>query len=165
MHKHLYFVCPSDNLEGLIDKKFPQENYFLSSLGNSLSLSKDIMQEVSALIELKGIDKITFILSDDNKLIFDGLRNQNFDNINVLKKLYNNISNYKKLTSKVYGEENIQILVTSNLLNEKIKEIKLSLCDWLSSKVNIDAKIYFRKSDEFKGFPNDLFDPRNLHLN
>ena len=165
MHKHLYFVCPSDNLEGLIDKKFPQENYFLSSLGNSLSLSKDIMQEVSALIELKGIYKITFILSDDNKLIFDGLRNQNFDNINVLKKLYNNISNYKKLTSKVYGEENIQILVTSNLLNEKIKEIKLSLCDWLSSKVNIDAKIYIRKSDEFKGFPNELFDPRNLHLN
>ena len=165
MHKHLYFVCPSDNLEGLIDKKFPQENYFLSSLGNSLSLSKDIMQEVSALIDSKGIDKITFILSDDNKLIFDGLRNQNFDNINVLKKLYNNISNYKKLTSKVYGEENIQILVTSNLLNEKIKEIKLSLCDWLSSKVNIDAKIYIRKSDEFKGFPNELFDPRNLHLN
>ena len=165
MHKHLYFVCPSDNLEGLIDKKFPQENYFLSSLCNSLSLSKDIMQEVSALIELKGIDKITFILSDDNKLIFDGLRNQNFDNINVLKKLYNNISDYKKLTSKVYREGNIQILVTSNLLNEKIKEIKMSLCDWLSSKVNIDAKIYIRKSDEFKGFPNDLFDPRNLYLN
>ena len=123
------------------------------------------MQEVSALIELKGIDKITFILSDDNKLIFDGLRNQNFDNINVLKKLYNNITNYKKLTSKVYGEGNIQILVTSNLLNEKINEIKLGLCDWLSSKVNIDAKIYIRKSDEFKGFSNDLFDPRNLYLN
>ena len=165
MHKHLYFVCPSDNLEGLIDKKFPQENYFLSSLGNSLSLSKDIMQEVSALIELKGIDKITFILSDDNKLIFDGLRNQNFDTINVLKKLYNNITNYKKLTSKVYGEGNIQILVTSNLLNEKINEIKLGLCDWLSSKVNIEAKIYIRKSDEFKGFPYDLFNPSNLHLN
>ena len=165
MHKHLYFVCPSDNLEGLIDKKFPQENYFLSSLGNSISFSKDIMQEVNALIELKGIDKITFILSDDNKLIFDGLRNQNFDNINVLKKLYNNISDYKKLTSKVYTEGNLQILVTSNLLNEKIKEIKLSLYDWLSSKVNIDAKIYIRKSDEFKGFPNDLFDPRNLYLN
>ena len=165
MHKHLYFVCPSDNLEGLIDKKFPQENYFLSSLGNSLSLSKDIILEVSALIELNGIEKITFILSDDNKLIFDGLRNQNFDNINVLKKLYNNISDYKKLTSKVYEEGNIQILVTSNLLNEKINEIKLGLCDWLSSKVNIDAKIYIRKSDEFKGFPNDLFDPRNLYLN
>ena len=102
---------------------------------------------------------------DDNKLIFDGLRNQNFDNINVLKKLYHNITNYKKLTSKVYGEGNIQILVTSKLLNEKINEIKLGLCDWLSSKVNIDAKIYIRKSDEFKGFPNDLFDPRNLYLN
>ena len=165
MHKHLYFVCPSDNLEGLIDKKFPQENYFLSSLGNSISFSKDIMQEVNALIELKGIDKITFILSDDNKLIFDGLRNQNFDNINVLKKLYNNISDYKKLTSKVYSEGNLQILVTSNLLNEKIKEIKLSLYDWLSSKVNIDAKIFIRKSEEFKGFPNHLFDPHNLYLN
>ena len=165
MHKHLYFVCPSDNLEGLIDKKFPQENYFLSSLGNSISFSKDIMQEVNALIELKGIDKITFILSDDNKLIFDGLRNQNFDNINVLKKLYNNISDHKKLTSKVYTEGNLQILVTSNLLNEKIKEIKLSLYDWLSSKVNIDAKIFIRKSEEFKGFKNHLFDPHNLYLN
>ena len=165
MHKHLYFVCPSDNLEGLIDKKFPQENYFLSSLGNSISFSKDIMQEVNALIELKGINKITFILSDDNKLIFDGLRNQNFENINILKKLYNNISDYKKLTSKVYTQGNLQILVTSNLLNEKIKEIKLSLYDWLSSKVNIDAKIFIRKSEEFKGFPNHLFNPHNLYLN
>ena len=67
MHKHLYFVCPSDNLESLIDKKFPQENYFLSSLGSSISFNSDFIEEVNALIELKGINKISILDKKENK--------------------------------------------------------------------------------------------------
>ena len=165
MHKHLYFVCPSDNLESLIDKKFPQENYFLSSLGGSISFNSDFIEEVNALIESKGIEKITFVLSEDNKFVHDGIKNQDFDNIHVLRKLYKNISDHKRLTSKVYREENVQKLVTSHLLKQKIKEMNLNLCDWLSSKVNVDAKIYSRNNDSFNGVPNNLVEPNNVFLN
>ena len=165
MHKHLYFVCPSDNLESLIDKKFPQENYFLSSLGSSISFSSDFIEEVNALIESKGIEKITFVLSEDNKFVQDGIKNQDFDNIHDLRKLYKNISDHKKLTSKVYREENIQKLVTSHLLKQKIKEMNLNLSDWLISKVNVDAKIYSRNNNVFNGVPNNLVEPNNVFLN
>ena len=138
MHKHLYFVCPSDNLESLIDKKFPQENYFLSSLGSSISFNSDFIEEVNALIESKGIEKITFVLSDDNKFVHDGIKNQNFSNINDLRKLYKNISEHKRLTTKVYLEKNTQKLITSHLLKQKINEMNMNLSEWLSSKVNIN---------------------------
>ena len=165
MHKHLYFVCPSDNLESLIDRKFPQENYFLSSLGNSISFSSDFIEEVNALIESKGIEKITFVLSEDNKFVHDGIKNQDFDNINDLRKLYKNISDHKRLTSKIYREKNVQKLITSHLLKQKIKEMNLNLSDWLISKVNVDAKIYSRNNNVFNGVPNNLVEPNNVFLN
>ena len=165
MYKHLYFVCPSDNLEALIEKKFPHENYFMSSLGNSISFSKDIIEEVNALIESKGIEKISFILSEDNKLVLDGIKNQNFDNIKDLRRLFKDISEIKKETSKVYKERNIQKMITSKLLKRKIKEMNVNLHGWLSSKVSIDAKVYCRNSDEFKQVPNHLIEPHSLHLN
>ena len=165
MCKHLYFVCPSDNLEVLIEKNFPQENYFLSSLGNSISFSSDFIEEVNALIESKGIEKITFVLSEDNKFIHDGIKNQNFDNINDLRKLYKNISDHKRLTTKVYLEQNTQKLITIYLLNQKINEMNLNLSKWLSSKVNVDAKIYSRNNNSFIGVPNNLIEPNNVFLN
>ena len=165
MYKHLYFVCPSDNLESLIDKKFPQENYFLSSLGSSISFNSDFIEEVNALIESKGIEKITFVLSDDNKLVHDGIKNQNFGNINDLRKLYKNISDHKRLTTKVYLEKNAQKLITSHLLKQKINEMNMNLSEWLSSKVNIDAKIYSRNNDSFNGVPSNLVEPNNVFLN
>ena len=165
MHKHLYFVCPSDNLESLIDKKFPHENYFMSSLGNSISFSKEIIEEVNALIETKGIEKISFILSEDNKLVLDGIRKQNFKNIKDLRRLYKNISDHKRLTTKVYLEQNTQKLITIYLLNQKINEMNLNLSKWLSSKVNVDAKIYSRNNNSFIGVPNNLIEPNNVFLN
>ena len=165
MHKHLYFVCPSDNLESIIDKKFPQENYFLSSLGSSISFNSDFIEEVNALIESKDIEKITFVLSDDNKFVHDGIKNQNFSNINDLRKLYKNISDHKRLTTKVYLKKNAQKLITSHLLKQKINEMNMNLYEWLSSKVNIDAKIYSRNNDSFNVVPSDLIEPNNVFLN
>ena len=165
MHKHLYFVCPSDNLESLTNEKFPQENYFLSSLGSSISFSSDFVEEVNALIESKGIEKITFVLSDDNKFVHYGIKNQDFGNISDLRKLYKNISVHKRLTTKVCKDENALKLITSHLLKQNINEMNMNLSDWLSSKVNIDAKIYSRNNDSFNVVPSNLVEPNNVFLN
>ena len=71
MSRHLYFVCPTDNLEKLIEEKYPQENYYLTSLGNSIKFSNDFIVEINGLIEAKGIEKVTFVLSKNNHFILD----------------------------------------------------------------------------------------------
>ena len=63
MGKHLYFVCPTDNLETVIENHFQNKNYFLSSLGNSLGFSFEVVEEINSLIENKGITEINFVLA------------------------------------------------------------------------------------------------------
>ena len=43
--------------------------------------------------------------------------------------------------------------------------MNINLSDWLSSKVNIDAKIYSRNNDSFNVVPSNLVEPNNVFLN
>ncbi len=67
MQKHLYFICPTDYLETVIEASFLEENYFLTSLGNSLRLDSETLGEINGFIESKNINEITFVLSEDNR--------------------------------------------------------------------------------------------------
>ena len=51
MQKRLFFICPTDNLEKAINFKFKQENYFLTSLGNSFEFNKDDVKEINTHIK------------------------------------------------------------------------------------------------------------------
>ena len=64
--KHLYFICPTDYLEPVIDATFNQENYYMTSLGNDLDLNDEFVGEINGFIETKNIKEITFVLSKDN---------------------------------------------------------------------------------------------------
>ena len=84
MQKHLFFVCPTDNLESVINFKFKHENYFLTSLGNSFEFNKDNVNEINIdlqpyllnllrntflKIENENIKNIRFIVSSSENLI------------------------------------------------------------------------------------------------
>mgnify|MGYP004137638051 CR=1 FL=1 len=69
MRKHLYFVCPTDHLETVINDHCYQENYYLTSLGNSVSFNSEFIGEINSLIEANRITEITFILSDNTSAI------------------------------------------------------------------------------------------------
>ena len=43
--------------------------------------------------------------------------------------------------------------------------MNMNLSEWLSSKVNIDAKIYSRNNDSFNGVTSNLIEPNNVFLN
>ena len=64
--RKLYFVCPTDCLERTLDKN-RQENYYVTSLGNSVIFSEEMVEKINSFIESKGIKEITFVLSNNNR--------------------------------------------------------------------------------------------------
>ena len=165
MQKNLYFLCPSENLEAVIEKRYPQENYFLSSLGNSISFSDDFILDINSLIESKGIGKITFILSNNNRFILDAMKNQEFKYIKELKEYYKTIEERKVLTIKSYKNENITSLITSHILKTKINELNSNLFDWIRNKISIEGKIYDPTKNMFFDVRINIIEPESLFLN
>lgn len=55
MQKHLYFICPTDHLETVINNTFKQENYYCNSLGNSIKFDSEMVGQINVLIETKNI--------------------------------------------------------------------------------------------------------------
>ncbi len=165
MQKNLYFLCPSENLEAVIEKSFPQENYFLSSLGNSISFSDDFILDINSLIESKGIGKITFILSNNNRFILDAMKNQEFKYIKELKEYYKTIEKRKVLTIKSYKNKNFTSLITSHILKTKINELNSNLFDWIRNKISIEGKIYDPTKNMFFDVRINIIEPESLFLN
>tara|TARA_B100001248_G_C27388442_1_gene460964 strand:+ start:716 stop:1213 length:498 start_codon:yes stop_codon:yes gene_type:complete len=165
MQKNLYFLCPSENLEAVIEKSFPQENYFLSSLGNSISFSDDFILDINSLIESKGIGKITFILSNNNRFILDAMKNQEFKYIKELKEYYKTIEKRKVLTIKSYKNKNFTSLITSHILKTKINELNSNLFDWIRNKISIEGKIYDPTKNIFFDVRINIIEPESLFLN
>ncbi len=165
MQKNLYFLCPSENLEAVIEKSFPQENYFLSSLGNSISFSDDFILDINSLIESKGIGKITFILSNNNRFILDAMKNQEFKYIKELKEYYKTIEKRKVLTIKSYKNKNFTSLITSHIIKTKINELNSNLFDWIRNKISIEGKIYDPTKNIFFDVRINIIEPESLFLN
>ena len=165
MQKNLYFLCPSENLEAVIEKSFPQENYFLSSLGNSISFSDDFILDINSLIESKGIGKIIFILSNNNRFILDAMKNQEFKYIKELKEYYKTIEKRKVLTIKSYKNKNFTSLITSHIIKTKINELNSNLFDWIRNKISIEGKIYDPTKNMFFDVRINIIDPESLFLN
>ena len=120
---HLYFICPTDHLETVINNKLRQENYFVTSLGNSLSFNQDFVEEIISLIEVKQVSEVTFVLSNTNKIILGTLIDQEIYRIEGLKGYYNAITSQLKRSMKVWQTPNIRIPIIANYLNLKIREL------------------------------------------
>lgn len=147
MNGHLYFICPTDHLEPIIDKAFPGDNYFFASLGNSIVFDEDLCSEIGNLMELKVIQAITFMLTDKNKVICDALLHQDFARFGRLKGMYDEITNHKE-QSRCHGIQDTQIqeLILPVHLDSKVKELMMKMP---GQNLNIDAVIYNRVSKQF----------------
>lgn len=165
MRKHLYFVCPTDHLEVVINNLFHQENYYLTSLGNSVTFNPGLVEEINSLIETKCITEITFVLSDNNQMIMDALKNQRFNKVKGLKRFYNAITRQKNCEEGVRQIVDIRIPIISYYLNLKIRELKLQLNNGLSDTVNVNAKIYTKHNHTFNKIPTNLLYLEHFRLN
>lgn len=148
MSNHLYFVCPTDKLECVINTKFKQKNYFFTSLGNSMVFDNQVVAELNNFIETKNIKQITFVLSNDNKIVMDALLKKEFSKIKGLQAFYQNVDLEKKSFVKKWKMDNIQIPIIETYLAEKIAALKAKLNKWLS--VELDSKLYDRSVNTFR---------------
>lgn len=165
MEKHLYFICPTDHLEMVIKEAYNSDHYFITSLGNSIALHVDKVDEINALIETKGIGQITLILSDDNRIVLDALGNQEFSDIQGLGNLYVETTKQKTLLKLLWQKSNPDISILSYHLNTKIKELRSKLNNRLVGQIKIDARIYLRQLNAFREIHPDLLHREYYSLN
>ncbi|GAB1308384.1 hypothetical protein KH5_10670 [Urechidicola sp. KH5] len=153
MHKYLFFLCPTDGLEPVINEFFEQENYFYTSLGNSFALNyKDIL----TIIEKNSIEKIFFILANDNQVFKDALGQQYLSDISGLDKCYKAIVLEKENTRLFWNNSYKEFTILSYYLNKKISELQHSLNQMASQPVKFIGKIYDRKLDAFQEIHSHL---------
>ena len=165
MKRHLFFVCPTDYLETVINKHFHQENYFITSLGNSISFNSQVIEEINTLVEAKSIAEISFVLSDNNKIIMDALKSENFDSFKGLESFYDRISAQTKRTDILKHVFHNETPFIGNYLNFKVQGLIPQLNNWLSDKVKVNAKIYQRQTNIFKETYTELIHLGNFCLN
>jgi len=127
-NKSLYFICPTDCLEPVINNgRFGNKNHFYTSLGNSVVFDKDIAALIKELLQKHHIKTIYFVLSNGNPIVNDALENQDFSKIRGLKDCYDKISKQKRRAEILTKVQNRRFKILSFYLNKKIKELKQGL--------------------------------------
>ena len=164
MQNNLFLVCPTDNLEPVINTTFSCENYFYTSLGNTFSQDKRILDNLRELIKAKHIGNVFFILSSKNKIILDALEHQFFKNITGLEQLYNKIEEQKRY-SKFWNNNQFQNLLFSYYLNHKIDELSYNLDDCLFQPLTIKGQIYNQQHNRFYPIYSNLICKEKFHFN
>ncbi|MBW1298228.1 hypothetical protein [Aquimarina litoralis] len=156
MKKHLYFLCPTDYLEPVINKTFDQENYYYNSLGNSITFDSEMVGQINRLVQTNDIKEITFALSDNNHIIRDAISNRDFIDIRGLEEFYSHILNQKLNSEILWQTDQDYFLVFSYHLNKKISELQLALNVLHNTPVKISGKIYSKDKNIFEDIYSDL---------
>ena len=164
MFNKLYFICPTDNIESIINSKLNDNNFYITSLANSITFNYDFIKELYSIIEFKKISEITFVLSDDNKLINDALENNEFKNIRALDRLNLKISTHKKFFKKDSNISEIRHELISYLLNQKKNELK-NITDSSDLAFNINVMVYNKKVNAFSKVNSKLLNLELFNLN
>ena len=164
MQKSLYFICPTDCLETIINRTFKQQNYFCTSLGNSIAFDEKMTWEVKKLIDEKDIAEIFFVLSEDNRVVLDATKNHHYSEIRGLSGFYAHIRKNKEQSETSWQTPNLHLMLSYHL-NSKIKELELKFEDYSLKPLRITGLIYNRQQEHFYDIYSDLVCVEYLNLN
>lgn len=161
---HLFFICPTDFIEGNIRKYFRGDKMFITSLGNSLEIDEELIVDILEMVEGNEISAISFILANDNlffqtalsrdKLVSDGLKKLG----QIITKKYK--EHHKLFPSESSTKRSILNFLSkqSNTLQKKMKMID-------SSAIEFNCLIYSRQHDVFTEITSALFHYSKNQLN
>jgi len=155
MHSHLFFICPTDHLEVLINKEFRHKNFIVSSLGNTMIFDFESISEINELIQVNNVGHITFILAHDNRIMLDAMEHQELAEINGLNSLGVKMKKHHKHT-QIWRDNEQSLIALSYHLSDKIKELNCALKDVSHMPVHISGKIYIRHKDKFQDIYSDI---------
>ncbi|RNC90148.1 MAG: hypothetical protein ED555_12015 [Allomuricauda sp.] len=155
MKAHLYFICPTDHLEPVINESSDNGSHYYTSLGNSVVFTKYTINQIEHLIAKYNIEEATFILSSTNPIIRDALERQDFSGIRGLNGFYDEIARQKRYSKVLWQEHNNQFIILSYYLNKKIEELQHKLKAQFANQIKITGKIYDKKKNTFDEiYPN-----------
>lgn len=137
----LYFICPTDQLEPLINERFDGEKYFYTSLGNCLLLDKCALYRLACFIEAYAISEVLFVLSEDNGIIRDAVSDQKFFDVIGLKASLSHLKGHREQAENVWRFVNQNTVTLSYHLNEKMKELEAGLQEVLPTVPRISGKL------------------------
>lgn len=156
MYSVLYLLCPTDCLETRVNDAFKHQNYFYTSLGNSLSLDDKTVESLKALMLEHSIREISVVLSNDNPIFLDALEGQFFYKISGLDRFYKKIGRQRRHSELIWNADNRRDAILSYFLNNIIKELQLRLANFPFHSVKISGKIYDRFENSFKNVYSNL---------
>ena len=148
MSPHLYFICPTDHLETVINGAFNQKSHYITSLGNSIDFSPEKIADINGLLRTHQVKDISFVLADDNQIVLDTERKQVFKN-KLEAELHARLHKQEAHARGVWQHYDARFLRLSYHLNNKIKELKYLLCLALPQCPTISGKIYCRDDQKF----------------
>lgn len=141
MQNRLFFICPTDRLEPIINSAFNGVNYFYSSLGNSVGFDYHTMQYLEQMIEKNNIREIFFVLAYDNAILLDAIGARKYECIYGMSDFYENINiqnNNAVVLSLIH--KNLFTILSSHL-SRQIKELKQHSPQILENKIYLEGLI------------------------
>lgn len=165
MHKCLHLICPTDGLESTINNRFNYDNYFYTSLGNSVVFDDNTVCQIKSLIKKHDIKEVSFVLSSENSIVFDALGNQNFSDIRGLNNFYLEINKQRVHSRELWRIDDNQYAILSYYLNNKINELQFELNNLHIKPIKISGKIYNKQEGIFDSIYSDLLCIKKYALN
>lgn len=165
MNASLFFLCPTDCLESIVNKKYIGENYFYNSLGNNLTLDSITLESIIRLVSRHNIRNIYLVLSEQNKIAVDAMEGQTFPKISGLQNFNNSINQSKKQSELFWKTSEPVFSSLSYYLNQKIRQLQLNLSYVLTQSVNLEGKIYIKSQNKFVDIYPDVVCLRDYILN
>lgn len=156
MQEQLFFICPTDYLEPIIDNTFKRKNHYFTSLGNSMVFDNAMLDQLDVLLRARDIGRIYFVLSYDNSIVSDALGNEMLSDIIGLNDFYFQIANQKEKADNLWQAHDSRFLMLSYHLNNKIRELSAVLKRLSVDPVKIKGKIYHKEEAMFRNIYSDL---------
>lgn len=148
----------------VINDAFRRDNYYMTSLGNSLSFDKNTIEAIHWLINAKGIKEISFVLSYSNVFINDALQSQSFSNVFVLSDTYYELARLKKRTRITWKARDSKEYIISYYLTNKVMALMPLLDTELTDRLQVNAMIYYENENTFREVFSNLIYNRDFVL-
>ena len=148
MASHLFFICPTDYIEGEIRNYFKGDKMFITSLGNSVEIDEELIIEILEMVEAKEISAISFILADDNTL-FQEVKTKNRLALDGLKKLGQIIQKKTYSKSKIFQPESAHTRSILSFLEEKSAQLQAKLNRLDPQVMETNSFVFNRKRQAF----------------
>ncbi|MEM7161199.1 MAG: hypothetical protein AAF487_02050 [Bacteroidota bacterium] len=165
MRKKLYFICPTDHLEMEIDRITRVENFYFSSLANSIYLDQETVGQLSDLIETHQIQEINLVLSDENLFWKDDLSFLEATKTKGIIEASKQTKSKRKELRKHFEAEHLNDIVLKHFLKAKQKEMQSRLPKWISASLIFKSFLYVKQKRSLERIRFDRLELLKFSLN